>query len=443
LVRSILKIGLAFVFLIQVIFVDPYPYGSTQAAEVSPPSAPKVDTVTLSKPLWSVKVDGTAATGYFNGARTVVNPFAGLAITLKGGQMVAIRTRSGEQAWKFGSNILPYFFMGNDSVYAFTKGGMLVAVDFHGKKKWAVPSGKLSSEDRVFLLDKLYVFRHGSIQAYSMTSGKLIWKSIVPMSSSIPLNLILSGNELIGTRTVDGAITTVQLFAYDNKTGKELWIKDRQFMPYYLGPEGLYTQEGEIPFPLDEVERQVTIKVLDYLTGEVIKTIQYKHKPSYGEGNTVIINPMIYKSENANSAYIFWGDQIAEYDLLDEATNPQPIRSYAQPANTYFTGLIKYKQFIMQDDQQGRMSAMRIATGIPLIWDDEQTPRYSADILDRGLYEKFQNGDIKGYDLRNGQLAFSAKTGPGNITSVLRTGPFIIVEKDGLLLGYPTPQQLQ
>jgi outer membrane protein assembly factor BamB len=443
-VRSILKIGLVFVFLIQVILVDPFPYGSTQAAEVSPPSTLKADTVSPSKPLWSVKVDGTAATGFFNGARTVVNPFAGLAITLKGGQMVAIRTRTGEQAWKFGANLLPYFIMDYDSIYAFTKGGMLVSVTLRGKKKWAVPSGKLSSEDRIFLLDKLYVFRHGSIQAYSKTSGKLIWKSIVPMSSSIPLNLILSDNELIGTRTVDGALTTVQLFAYDNKTGKELWFKDRQFMPYYFGPEGLYTQEEEIPFPLDVEERQVTVNIIDYRSGEVLSTKQYRHKPSFKDSNAMVTTPLIYKWDmSSTTSYLFWGDVIAEYDLLDDSTNPQPLRSYAQPANTYFTGLFKYKQFIMQDDQRGRMSAIRIATGIPLIWDDDQTPRYSADILDRGVYEKFQNGDLKAYDLRNGQLAFSAKTGPGNITQVLRTGPFLIIEKDGLLLGYPTPEQLQ
>lgn len=39
-------------------------------------------------------------------------------------------------------------------------------------------------------------------------------------------------------------------------------------------------------------------------------------------------------------------------------------------------------------------------------------------------------------------LAIQADPGPGRIGRVLRTGPYLVVEKDGKLLGYRIPEQL-
>jgi hypothetical protein len=81
--------------------------------------------------------------------------------------------------------------------------------------------------------------------------------------------------------------------------------------------------------------------------------------------------------------------------------------------------------------------------GAHLKWDDENSPRYTADITGRGLYEKYHDGRLKAYDLRNGQLAFTAETGQGPVKQVIKSGSYLIVEKEGTILGYKLPVQLR
>ncbi|MCQ6559305.1 outer membrane protein assembly factor BamB family protein [Paenibacillus mendelii] len=435
--RRMITSGLAVLLAVQTIGTAPAAMAAVSPAPVKAEAASGA--VKSLQPIWSVPTDSSVKTGdYGDEGRTVIEPFKGMAITLKEGQMIALHAKTGERMWKFGAKLLPYFTMGHDSVYAITQGGSLVSVTLQGKLRWSVPTGTFALGDKVVLLENmLYVLRSRSMQAFDTRTGKLLWKSVVPNGTSTPVNLTSWNDTLIGTRWGQGAITTLQLFALDKRTGKKLWTLNGQNLPIsYWDGSGLFTQTQDIT--MGAAERKLTFRVVDLLTGKILKTREYRHTPVNMEGFHFLPRAVL----EGNTLYIFWGDEIAAYDMLDESENPKPLRTFAQPKDEYPTGMIKYDQFIMKNDRLGRNSAIRTASGEHIQWDEQRAPRYEADIIGRGLYEKYENGQLKAYDLRNGQLVFTAATGSGKIGKVLRTGPYLVVEKDGRVLGYKIPEQL-
>ncbi|WKL05219.1 PQQ-binding-like beta-propeller repeat protein [Paenibacillus amylolyticus] len=98
-----------------------------------------------------------------------------------------------------------------------------------GKAKWqSGTSTWIDTVQRAEALiptaDTLYVIKGSTTFALDIQSGKLRWKADEPLGEGHGTEYLEESNGIVlRTFFVQGALTSVQLNAYDKKTGKKLW----------------------------------------------------------------------------------------------------------------------------------------------------------------------------------------------------------------------------
>ncbi|MBB3113296.1 outer membrane protein assembly factor BamB [Paenibacillus phyllosphaerae] len=397
----------------------------------------------VSSPSWSMSAGPELKKGEpdFGEAKTAVLPGSGIIVAYKSGQMLALHAKTGERLWKFGSNLLPYFYAADNTIYTVTRSGQLVSVNSQGKLNWSAKTGPFQPGDRILLLDYLYVLRGDRIQAFGRQSGKLIWETAELKGTEVPTQLQLMNNLLLGERKLPGAAALGEVFAYDRATGKKLWTLRGHRLPVSAGQGELLAAVIPQPFPGDPINLTFTYSAIDPKTGKVGASYVFRHSLASNDAFSVKFVPT--SIVNGSTLYILWGDTIEAYNLGEAALRTKPIRSIIQPKRVYPTGEIAYNQLIMEDPTTGRVSAVRLDTGEHKVWDNEKTPHYRATIIGRGLYQMYEDGTLIAFDLRSGQRIFTAATGQGGVQSLLRAGPYLIAVKQSKLNGYTLPEILR
>jgi outer membrane protein assembly factor BamB len=114
-------------------------------------------------------------------------------------------------------------------VYGLTKSGSLYGISEGGKKIWSAALSYPNASSIELIGSTLYVTQAEQLAAVDAVTGKIKWK--ISEDSNIYIGLTdVTETEgvLIRNYISEGAISLVEIVAYEAKTGKKLWEKYRQ-----------------------------------------------------------------------------------------------------------------------------------------------------------------------------------------------------------------------
>ena len=177
-----------------------------------------------------VKVDN-----YLNMAENDVSGHQAIAeegkvFAFAGNKLIAMDARTGKRLWSYGKDLKPYIVYDNGVIYGLSAGQKPYALNAKtGKLKWQSNTSifmdaHTRTEALVPTYDTLYAIQGSATFAFDKATGKLRWKMNEPSGEGNGTDYLQEADGVIlRTFYVQGALTSIQLNAYDKKTGKKLW----------------------------------------------------------------------------------------------------------------------------------------------------------------------------------------------------------------------------
>jgi len=318
-----------------------------------------------------------------------------------------------------------------------------------GKAKWQSNTSTwidtwLRTEVLVPTADTLYVIKGSITFALDKATGKLRWKADEPAAEGHGNDYFEEANGVIlRTFPVQGALSSVQLNAYDKKTGKKLWgvfgqgeavrVKDGLVysVDYYSPRLGDYQSEPA---------RKLTINAYNLRTGEKKGSREYSWtlpgEPPYDWGSHGAL-------VSDGKLYVEQADKIAEYDFDAYKAGAAPLRTFQRPYGDEWTLLrIAQDRLFYRNTATGELTGIKLANGQDVGWNGD-APVSQIDVYCKGMYRSQRNGTLLGINMLTANAVFKVKTGADRHNTTLKTGNMIIIQAEGRLLGVKLPASLQ
>lgn len=400
------------------------------------------------KPSWSLKVDNKLERidNAFSGNNAVAEE--GKVFTIVGKKLVALDAKTGKQLWSYGKNLTPYVVYDNGIIYGLSGDQKPFALNAKtGKVNWLSKSSafvkeQLGMEAIVPTSDSLYVIKGSATFAFDKTTGKLRWKADEPGGNGTDY-LEESNGVILRTFLVQGALTNVQLDAFDKKTGKKLWgifgqgdaIRIKDGLVYSVDYHSeLMTDYESLP------ERKVIVNIYNLKTGVKKGTREYNWKRSeeppypYGQGDLIV---------HGDKIYIQQADKVAEYDFDSYKPNPVPLRTFKIPYGDNWTLIdIVQDRLIFRNSSTNEITGMKMVNNRQVGWYGD-APFAQIDVYGNGVYRAQRNGTLLGTNLLTTNPIFRVTTGSDLHGATLKTGDMIIIQAEGKLLGVKLPASLK
>ena len=157
------------------------------------------------------------------------------------------------------------------SLYGLTTDGSVIAVTKNGSKQWTTAIGANKADSIVPIGDTIYVTQNFTLFALDRATGKLRWKVTEKDNfySSGSSDIIVSKGVVLRNYLVQGALTSNQINAYDQATGKKLWTSFAQFSPLLVKDGLVYSvMDTFMRGDDDSSNRSLQIAVLDLVSGK-------------------------------------------------------------------------------------------------------------------------------------------------------------------------------
>ncbi len=401
------------------------------------------------KPVWTAQVDNYLE---MNDPYVWTQAVAeeGKVFTFADSKLIALDAKTGKKLWTYGSDLTPYVVYHDGIIYGLASNDNPYAVDAKtGKVKWQSDVStwidtRLRTEKLVPTADTLYVIKGSITFAFDRATGKLRWKADEPAAEGHGTAYFEEANGVIlRTFPVQGALSSVQLNAYDKKTGKKLWgifgqgevirIKDGLVysIDYY---SQMLVDYQSIP------TRKLIINAYNLKTGEKKGSREYSWtvpgEPPY-EG--------YYYGAHMNDGklYINQANQIAEYDFDAYKAGLAPLRTFQQPyGDNWVLHRIAQDRLIYWNISNGELAGTKLANGQGVGWRGD-APVSQIDVYGKGMYRSQRNGTFLGINMLTTNVLFKVKTGADMHGTTLKTGNMIIIQAEGRLLGVKLPAALQ
>jgi len=409
----------------------------------------KIDVPEL-KPSWTMKVDNKLDRNemYFSDYNAAAED--GKVFTFVNKKLVALDAKTGKQLWSYGKNLIPYVVYDQGVIYGLSEDHKPYALDARtGKKRWQSSSStyidtRLRTEAIVPLPDTLYVIKGSKTFAFDKTTGKLRWETDEPMADGSGTNYLEESNGVIlRTFYVQGALTSVQLDAFDKKTGKKLWGVFGQGEAIHIKDGLVYSVDYYSHLMTDyqsQPERKVVVNVYNLKTGVKKGTREYSWKWSgeppypYGQGDLIVIGDKIYVEQ---------GDKVAEYDFDISKTNQVPLRTFKIPYGDTWSLLdIVQDRLIFMNDTTIELAGIKVVNNREVGWYGDAALS-QADVYGKAVYRAQRNGTLLGINLLTTKPVFRVKTGSDLHGATLKTGDMIIIQGEGKLMGVKLPASLK
>ncbi|MEK3708302.1 PQQ-binding-like beta-propeller repeat protein [Paenibacillus sp. FSL R7-0198] len=406
-------------------------------------------TVPELKPSWTAKVDNYLSMNEtYIGANAIAEE--GKVFTFAGSKLIALDATTGKRLWTYGKELTPYITYQGGVLYGLTSDHKPYALNAKtGKAKWqSGTSTWIDTVQRTEALiptaDTLYVIKGSTTFALDIQSGKLRWKADEPLGEGHGTEYLEESNGIVlRTFFVQGALTSVQLNAYDKKTGKKLWGHFGQGEAIQIKDGLVYSVDFYSPMLEDDEsspERKWKVNAYNLKTGVLKGSQEYRWTmpgdPPYTNGRGGIL---VYKDK----LYISQGDNIAEYSLNTTKSETTPIRTFHQPYGDKMELLgIVQERLVYKNLETGELKGIKLANGQEVQWHGD-APVSQIDVYGKGMYRAQRNGTLLALNMMTGQPAFRVSTGGDLHNKTLKTNGMIIIQAEGKLLGVKLPASLK
>ncbi|WP_338551432.1 PQQ-binding-like beta-propeller repeat protein [Paenibacillus sp. KS-LC4] len=397
------------------------------------------------KPMWSLPLAKFDQDGRFITAALAEE--GRLFALVNGGQLAAYDGTSGRMLWKYGSGLRPVLAYEQGSLYGLTTDGAVIAVTKNGSKQWTTAIRANKAESIVPIGDTIYVTQNFTLFALDRATGKLRWKITEKDSlySSGSSDIIVSKGVVLRSYLVQGALTSNQLNAYDQATGKKLWTAFAHFSPLLVKDGLVYSvldtfMRGDD----DSSNRSLQIAVLDLVSGKnkgervynwtVVPEVPGQIESGGANGSAFL---------DGNDLYIYQGKMVSKYNFSSYSPNSKAIQRWNAPDPKEYYPLysIYGGKLLYQSFRNHSMLALKTTSGQSVPFPFGIQP-VQTDIFSNGLYVARADGTLDAYNFATTKPVFSVKTGSSEFDPTLKSGDMIYVRSGGTLLAVKLPASL-
>ncbi|MFS0869193.1 PQQ-binding-like beta-propeller repeat protein [Paenibacillus xylanilyticus] len=407
-------------------------------------------TVPELKPTWTVKVDN-----YLNMNETSLGHQAvaeeGKVFAFSKSKLIALDAATGKQLWTFGNHLTPSIVYDDGILYGLSSNHKPYAVNAKtGKAVWqSGTSTWIDTRERTEALvpaaDTLYVIKGSTTFAFERKTGKLRWKADeAKAEGNGTAYLQESDGVVLRTFFVQGALTSIQLNAYDKETGKKLWSDFGQGEAIQIKGGLVYSVDYYSPLLTDYEsvpDRKLQINAYNLKTGATKGTLEFNWKmpgdPPYDRGQGSVL-------ASGGKLYVEQGDQISEYNLDTYKTGDAPSRTFQRPygVDGELMGIVQERLIYRSSVTEGELTGIKLVNGSGVQWNGD-APVSQVSMYGKGVYRAQRNGTLLGIHMLTSKPVFSVKTGADLHEATLKTNGMIIIQAEDKLIGVKLPASLK
>ncbi|CAH1198674.1 PQQ-binding-like beta-propeller repeat protein [Paenibacillus sp. JJ-223] len=399
------------------------------------------------KPVWEAKVDNYLKNEAYYGQQAIAED--GKVFVFSGKKLIALDAKTGKRLWAYGKGLTPIVAYGNGVVYGLTADHKPYAVDAKtGKAKWVSGSStwieaRLRTEKLVPTADTLYMINGSTTFAFDNQTGKLRWKADEALAEGNGTEYLeIADGVVLRTFMVQGALTSVQLNAYDQKTGKKLWDEFGQGEALHIKNGLVYTADyysSRLTDYESSPDRAMKISAYNLKTGALKGTREYRWKmegePPYTYGYGAVL-------ASGDKLYMEQGNKVAEYPLDAFKEGEKPLRTFQRPYGEGWELLTVAQDRLIYKSGDGELAGIKLANGQAVQWNGD-APISNVNVYGKGMYRAERNGTLLAINMLTNQPVFRVKTGADLHESTLKTNGMIIIQAEGRLLGVKLPASLK
>lgn len=402
------------------------------------------------KPSWTTKVDNYLKMNEpYIGHQAVAEE--GKVFTFADSKLISLDAKTGKRLWSYGNGLTPYVVYHNNVIYGLTGDHKPYALNAKtGKAIWQSGSSTwIDTRYRTEMLvptgDTLYIIQGSSTFAFDMKTGKLKWRADEPLGEENGTDYLEESNGIVlRTFYVQGALTSIQLNAYDKKTGKKLWDDFGQGEALQIKDGLVYSVDyhsSKLTEYQSKPERKVSVNAYNLKTGVQKGSLEYNWKMNgdppydYGYGSVFASNGKLYIEQ---------GDRVAEYNFDKYIANADPLRTYPRPfykENGLSLGIVQ-ERLIYKNETTGELAGIKLVNGQEIKWYGD-APVAQISVYGKGMYRTQRNGTMLGINMLTATPVFRVTTGADLHEATLKTDGMIIIQAEGKLLGVKLPASLR
>ncbi|MDQ8737688.1 PQQ-binding-like beta-propeller repeat protein [Paenibacillus sp. LHD-38] len=394
------------------------------------------------QPAWSAKVDNWE--DYLTSNFTVTGE--GKVFTLRDKRLIALNAQTGKTIWTFEDDVQSMFVYQEGNIYGALSDGSLFSLSASSGKKLWQSSVRIEKPNAIEVFgDTLYALIDNYTIAVHLKTGKQLWVNTDPQATYYTGSGIMDAGDIV-LRTItmhEETQTTSQLNAIDKKTGKKLWGKTNQDVPFKIEGGLAYSIKHNNQQIVENPDRSITVSVINVKTGEVKGSRVYRWNVNVVSGDEYIANVPTYL--DGNDFYIHQNGIIARYDFKNYKPDGKPMQTYSEPTydrDSHPLNQVHRGRILFGNWQNGSLSSIKKVNGQQMSWTGDN-PSAKTVIYGKGVYLAQTDGILHAIDFDSGKPLFRVKTGARQYDNLLKEDGFLIIQTPGKLIGVKLPAVLQ
>ena len=412
----------------------------------------------VSTPLWTLDLRGALRQETWSSETGLVSdPYivsdSRRLFFVRAGKLRALDARTGKQLWAFGVTGSVQVEVSAGSLVIVGRRTVYVLEPRTGRVRWS-RSYRIPVETFSVHRDLLSVIVGERLVVMDLVTGRERWRvrRLYGLTRD-PHHAVttLAGSALFLELGYYSLTSSPDVFAFDVKTGRQLWRVQSHFLP-------LSVADGKVYLPQDDVltrqERpgRLTLNVFELRSGRRVgqhvynlngpdQTV-YNTPDLWDYGRTAVGGSVLYLEARKLSSR---RTGLARFRLEDPAS-----AAFVQPGArfTWLAGPYRGKLFVLE--RQGEKRRLLIgslnAPAVPVRWrgtDPSNTnPVSRLDLLGNGLYVGHTDGRFYAVDIQTGRTEFTSQTNTKNFGPTRVFRDTFVVQAGDELLAFRLPKAL-
>ncbi|AWB44425.1 hypothetical protein DCC85_09420 [Paenibacillus sp. CAA11] len=391
-------------------------------------------------PKWSVDIDRKDITRLGEGGAVSGQ---GMVFAVKKGRLIALDAVSGTIKWRSGSSLTPNIVFQNGRLYGIDQDGRVSAFNVNGKKLWTSTKKVVAADKIIAVKGKVYILRGIDLYALNGSNGKLEWEHHDTEAEVGLGDLMVSDGVVLRTYVVQGALSAVQLNAFDAATGKKLWGKFRYNYPLAVKDGAVYSVYEQDPIAaFAEKTPQLAIKVFNLRTGMDIGERSY----SWLTGSVKDLRANSKAILQGNDLFTFGGGVIAKYDFSHyEGPDGKPVQKWlgaGENGDMPVSQVIANRVFIWNSGNPFALKAVKLANGQGIGYRFDN-PVSQVDITEKAVFAGQTDGVWVAANLQTTLPVMKVRTGSRNYGPTLTEKGMAIIQTEDKLFGVSLPSAIK
>lgn len=400
----------------------------------------------LAKAAWSIPLVELADGG---GDRAAAIAEEGRVFALMdGGRLAAYEGTTGKRLWTYGKSLKPLMVYEQSTIYGLAGDGSIYAVTADGARKWVSPIGAKEADGIDIIGDTVYVTNNLVFYALDRATGKLRWKVAEKKEDSYIegyASVTESEGVVLRKYYVEGVHSSIQVDAYDKKTGKRLWTYSDIYSVLTVRGGLVYTfLDMFMREDYESGSKNLHIAVLDLKTGKMMEHRVYKWTIQQDSASPYHFGGAFGSAmADGNALYLFQDYTIAQYDLTAYKPDGNPVKRWKAPDPEQFYPLYKVHQgrLLYQNQHDNAIGLLKTVNG-GFIRTPAGRTVVQTDLYGNGLYLGLADGTLIAYDFSAFKPVFRFNAGAKDFRPTLKSGGMLYVQAGGKLTAVKLPATL-